>query len=102
MTTEARMNEPSPIVAVCEHFLMATRWFEGSPPGETPAEIEHMAKLERERAFCKRVVSGEVVPVPDEQAIERAAKALRRLIPFDQDHAELVRAVLAAALEQSE
>jgi hypothetical protein len=44
----------------------------------------------------------EVVPVPDEQAIERAAAVLVRE-DFSGDYAyELARAVLAAALEQPE
>jgi hypothetical protein len=96
MTTEARMNEPSRIrgrwtINICrrcgQHY--------------DPEQYDEVCSCLHETG-ARTLVEVEVVPVPDEQGIERAAKALRRLIPFDQDHAELVRAVLAAALEQPE
>jgi hypothetical protein len=103
MTTEARMNEPSPIRG------RWTLW--GAGPGfPTMADV--------------RLPSGaqvDVVPVPDEQAIERAAKVLFGESYQSHGRAEVVeehwplvseevrrfnrnraRTILAAALEQPE
>jgi hypothetical protein len=96
MTTEARMNEPSPIrgrwtmpVSACRVCDAKRHWTEipDEPCGHDPETH-------------RRTIEVEVVPVPDEQAIERAAKALPMFHP--DDAREIVRAVLAAALEQPE
>jgi hypothetical protein len=93
MTTEARMNE---------HWLCPECDVFDGPISDGNCDVcLHDGNLDQ------RVVR--LVPVPDEQAIERAAKAvpgyvIAGIVDDWQDVAreEVARAVLAAALEQPE
>jgi hypothetical protein len=100
MTTEARMNEPSPIRGrwtLCRRIDWQPSYTNPYivPPGVDPPEGD-----EQHQVF-------EVVPVPDEQAIERAAKTLCEIdgaewddCDFKDIHRDEARVILAAALEQ--
>jgi hypothetical protein len=103
MTTEARMNEPSPIrgrwtVTICDEC------------GEQLQRGWQQHQIFPQHGIGRGVIHKgthpvEVVPVPDEQAIERAAKAMweanARVVPLAR-YRSLFRLGLAAALEQPE
>jgi hypothetical protein len=96
MTTEARMPEPSPI-----RGSFTIRWDPFGCDGRGGYRVS-----------ISNYEGGEVVPVPDEQAIERARLAINEHVSEAQlqraasghpdAEEEIVRVVLAAALEQPE
>jgi hypothetical protein len=104
MTTEARMNEPSPrgwddqIVKVAASLAFdqedAAYHFRRLSEGAAPDSEAWVSRTVLENA--------EVVPVPDEQAIERGEHEYDRAVARGEDHHKAFRRGLAAALEQPE
>jgi hypothetical protein len=110
MTTEARMNEPSPRQVAEDLFAQAVAQGLHS---SFSLDCEYWG-----RQYADKLEASGFVPVPDEQAIERAARTMyERGFPESREpweayserqpsiaerFRESVRAILAAALEQPE